>query len=126
MGPVTPALTASFAREQRFVLVEEAAVAVGERARRVQPARGGVDATAAETLVIAHHAGAAERLEEVEDLLTLAERVHQRGAAGAAVLQQEAGEAGVVEEPGQLGEDDAEVFRPLRHGLAQLFVIEQR
>ena len=51
--------------------------------------------------------------EEVEDLFALAEGVHQRRAAGAHVLQEEADEAGVVLQAGEFAGDDAEVFGAL-------------
>src|SRR5208283_3583178 len=105
--------------DELLVLVEEPAEAAGQGARGIEPSRGRVRAATAEALVVAHHPGAAQGLEKVEDLLALAERVHERGAACAAVLQEEAREARVVEEAGELGEDDAQVLRALRHGLAR-------
>jgi hypothetical protein len=100
--------------EELLELVEE----FGEGLRRlclrlVEPAGGRVDAAAAEAHVVAHHARAGEGLEEVENLFALAEGVHQRRAAGAHVLQQEADEAGVVLQAGELGGDDAEVLGAL-------------
>ena len=79
-----------------------------------QPA-GRSHAAAAEAHVVAHHARAGEGFEEVENLLALAEGVHQRRAAGAHVLHQEADEAGVVLQAGQLAGDDAEVLGALRN-----------
>ena len=86
------------------------------RARaRGEPIGRRVDAAAAEALVVAHHPRAAQRLEQVEDLLPLAEGVHERRAAGAAVLQEKAGQAGVVLQARELGQDDAQVLGPLGH-----------
>ena len=103
------------AREQGLELVEEGPVAADELLRAGQPVGRGIHAAAAEALVVAHHAGPAERLEEVEDLLALTERVHQRRAAAAAVLHQEPGEAGVVQQAREFGKDDPHVLRALWH-----------
>ena len=99
--------------EERFVLVEELGEFGDDFAGAVEPAGGHVDAAAAEAHVVAHHAGAGERFEEVEDFFAFAEGVHQGRAAGAHVLQQEADEGGVVLQAGELAGDDAEVFGAL-------------
>jgi hypothetical protein len=105
-------------REERLEFVEEGAVAVGEFFGGGDPVVGGIDAAAAEALVVAHHPGAGERLEEVEDVFAFAERIHEGRAGAAAVLHEEAGETGVIQEARELGEDDADVFGALGDGLA--------
>ena len=51
-------------------------------------------------------------------IFRLAKGIHERRATAAAVLHEETGEAGVVEQPGELGLDDAHILRPLGHGQA--------
>ncbi len=75
--------------QQRLELVEEARELVHHLLRLLQPAGRQVATAAAEAHVIAHHPRAGERLEQVEDLLPLAEGIHQRRAHRAHVLQRE-------------------------------------
>jgi hypothetical protein len=75
------------AGDERLVLVEKLAVAVGELLRGREPVGRRIDTAAAETLVVAHHPRAAERLEEIENFFTLAKRIHERRAARARVLK---------------------------------------
>ena len=81
----------------------------------LQPAGGKIATAAAETHVIAHHARAAQGLEQVKDFFPFAEGIHQRRAQRAHVLQEKSGQAGVVEQAGQFADDHADVFRALRH-----------
>ena len=110
------------AGEERLEFVEEGAVAVGEFLRAREPVGGGIDAATTEALVVAHHAGAGEGFEEVEDVFAFAERIHERRAGAAAVLHEEAGEAGVIQEARELGQDNADVFGALGDGLAGEFL----
>ncbi len=114
------------ARQERLVLVEEGSVSLDKPADGVEPLRTGVDPAAAETLVVAHHTGPAQRFEKVENPFPLAEGVHERRPAASAVLHQEAGEAGVVLEARQLGQDDTDVLRPFGNGLADEFFDGER
>ena len=81
---------------------------------------------AAEAHVIAHHAGAGQVLEQIEDFLAFAEGIHQGGAPRAHVAEDEAGERGVVDQAGQFGGDDADVFGALGHLDAGQFLHRQR
>src|SRR5688572_31123746 len=62
-------------------------------------------------ILIAHHARAAERLEQIENLLALAKRIHQRRAERAHVLQQKTNQAGVILQARQFGNKDRKSTR---------------
>ena len=106
------------AAEQVFKLVDKARQACDHFARGIEPGRGNIDATAAEAHVVAHHARTGERFEEVENFLALFECVHERRAAGAHLLDEEADGGSVILNAGELGEDDANVFGALGDFLA--------
>ena len=121
------------AREQDFVarqeilkLIEKARILVGNLLRAFDPARRQIDATTAEAHVIAHHPRARQRLEQIENLLPLAERVHQRRAQRAHVHEQETHEAGVILQARQLGGDDADILGAIRHRQPRELLDRQR
>ena len=62
-----------------------------------------------------HQAVARDLLEDVLQVLALAERVREARAEEAGVDAERAHEHEVAAQPVQLGEDDADVLRPLRH-----------
>ena len=99
--------------EEVFELIEERGIIGDDFARLLQPAGWQVDAATAEAHIVAHHARAGERLEEVENFFALAKGIHQRSAERAHVHEEEPGEAGVIDDAGQLGGDDADVFGAL-------------
>ena len=99
--------------EEAFKLVEKFREAVDDFLGFGEPCGRGVDAASAEAHVVAHHAGAGERFEEVEDVFALAEGVHEGRAAGSHILHEEADEAGVILQAGELRGDDADVLGAL-------------
>ncbi len=68
---------------------------------------------AAEAEVVAHHARAGGRLEDIQDQLAFFEGVQRRGEEGAQVVEQEADGRQVVADAGQLGHDHADVLGAL-------------
>ena len=103
------------AGQERLELVEKALESGPDTGRLFRPALRQIAPAAAEAHVIAHHSGAAQRFEEVENLLALAKSVHQRRSQRAHVLQEKPRQAGVVEQARHLPNYDPDVFRPLRH-----------
>ncbi len=100
--------------QQGFILVKEAREFAYHLLRLFEPARRQVTTATAEAHVIAHHPRPGEGLEEVEDLFTLAEGIHQRRAGSAHILEEEADEGDVVLKAGQLSGDHPDIFRALR------------
>ena len=105
-----------FVAGEKFIkLIQKPRILGHDFLRPVQPAVRQVTPTATKAHIIAHHARARERLDEVQNLLALAEGIHQRRAQRAHVLEQEPREASVVQHARQLGGDEANVFRALGH-----------
>ena len=69
-----------------------------------------IDPAAAEPHVITHHPGTGERFEQIEDFFAFAECVHQRRAPRAHVAEQKSEERSVILQPGQLGQNDPQIF----------------
>ena len=109
------------AGEHALVLVEEAREVCHQLAGGCEPLRRGIHAATAEALVVAHHAGSSERLEQIDDLFTLTEGVEQRGERGTEVVEQEANQTRVVNQAGHLGQNDAQVLGAIGYGLAEEF-----
>ena len=98
------------AGDEGLEFVDEGWEGGDEVADAVDPAFGDFAAEASEAHVVAHHAGSGEGFEEVEEFFALPEGIHEGGAPGAHVTEEEAEEGGVVLEAGEFGEDDAEVL----------------
>ena len=96
--------------QQPLELVEKSRVAIDHLPGLLQPTGRQITTAAAKAHVIAHHPRAGERLEQVENLLALTEGIHERRARGAHVLQKEADQDSVIDQAGQFGCDDADVF----------------
>ena len=86
-----------------------------ELAALLDPAVGQVVAHAAEAEVVEHHARAADRLEQVEDLLAVAERVEDQGRAQGREVGGERADADLVAgDAVELGHDHADDFGAAR------------
>ena len=84
------------AGDELFEFVEETRIRLHDFARVRHPDVARIDAATAEAHVIAHHARAAERLEEIENFLAFAEGIHERRAPRAHVAKEKAEERGVI------------------------------
>src|SRR5262249_12369609 len=82
--------------EESFVFVDEAREIIHELLRLLEPSAGKIDAATTEAHIVAHHASAGERLEQIKDFLPLTERIHQRRAAGAHILDQKTDQRSVI------------------------------
>ena len=67
-----------------------------------------------------------KRLEEIENFLAFAERVHERRAPRAHVAQQKTEQRGVILQPRQLGENDAQILGALGNFDAGEFLDAER
>ena len=101
--------------EQFGVLVDALRHVVDERLDGGEELRGRVEGDAADPHVVRGEPRAAGHLEQVEDALALAEHVHQRRLPRARVVDERAVGHRVAGDALQLGEDHAQVRRPLRH-----------
>ena len=100
---------------QRLVLVDELRQAFHEVAALLDPAVGQVVAQPAEAEVVEHHARAADLLEEVEDVLAVAEHVEDHGGAERRQVGGEGADGDLVAgDAVELGHDDADELRAPR------------
>ena len=100
--------------EEAVGLVDGAADAVERAADAGDETVGQVLGHAADADVAVHHARAADALEELLDLLTLAEAVHERRAEDADVGAESPVEEHVTGDAVQLAENDADQLRAFR------------
>ena len=97
--------------EQFLKLIEEPRIAGGDVLRSREVVLRQIHADATEPQVIAHHARAAHGFKQVENPFPLAERVQQRRAPRAEVLQHETDDARMILQTRQLRHDDPDVVR---------------
>ena len=111
------------ARHQNLVLRQQP-VQLIQRARQplvreigglLMPAFRQIAHNAAKAHVVAHHARARHRFEQVQDHLPFFDRVQRRRLQRAQVVQNKPDRPGMIDDAAELRHDDAQILRPFRH-----------
>src|SRR6266487_476281 len=101
-------------KDERLEFIQKSWECVDNLLCALHPIRSRIDSASAETHVITHHARTGKRLEKIENLLSLAERIHERRAPGTHVAQQKSQQRSVILKSRQFSENDAQIFSALR------------